>query len=188
MSIFTIVLLAFLGIFYFWYASIISKRNKALEALSGIDVQLKNRSELIPNILVIAKKFMEHEQKIFSEISELREKVAKGCDKNNPQEVKAYLDSSEELSQKMISFMARAESYPELKSSQNMLHAQQSYNEVEAQIAAARRFYNSAVGLLRNSIQIFPGNVIASIIGVKDMPMYEAEAAAKQSVDASKFL
>ncbi len=187
MSIFAIIILVILGIFYFWYASIISKKNKALEALSGIDVQLKNRSELIPNILIIAKKFMEHEQQIFSEISRLREQVAKGCNKNNPHEIKSYLESSEQLSQKMMGFMARAESYPELKSSQNMLHAQQSYNEIEAQIAAARRFYNSAVGSLRNSIQIFPGNVIASIIGVNDMPMYEAELAAKQSVDASKF-
>jgi LemA protein len=188
MSISTIVLLAALAIFYFWYASIIGRRNKALEALSGIDVQLKNRSELIPNILVIAKKFMEHEQKIFSEIAELREQAAKSYDSKNPIEVKNHLEKSEELSQKMFAFMARAESYPELKSSQNMLHAQQSYNEVEAQIAAARRFYNSAVGSLRNSIQVFPGNLIASIVRVKDMPMYEAEAAAKQSVDASKFL
>lgn len=188
MIIFLSAAAIFLGIFYFWYASIISKRNKAMEALSGIDVQLKNRSELIPNILIIAKKFMEHEQQIFSEISQLRESVIKGYDANNLSEMKKYFEQSDELSQKMVNFMARAENYPELKSSQNMLHAQQSYNEIEAQIAAARRFYNSAVGALRNSIQIFPGNIIAAVIGVGDMPMYEAESSAKQSVDASKFL
>jgi LemA protein len=88
----------------------------------------------------------------------------------------------------MNNFMVRAENYPELKSSQNMLQAQQSYNEVEAQIAASRRFYNSAVASLRNSIQIFPGNIIAAIAQVKTMPLYEATEAAKQPVDAKNFL
>jgi LemA protein len=98
------------------------------------------------------------------------------------------LIASEELSQKMGSLMLRAESYPELKSSENMLHAQRSYNEVEAQIAAARRFYNSAVASLRNSIEIFPGNLVAALAGVKTMPLYEADEASKAAVDASKFL
>lgn len=188
MSLSVIILIAGLAVLYFWYATIVARRNKVLEALSGIDVQLKNRSDLIPNILTIAKKFMEHEDKIFSEVSRLRESVSNGYDAKNPEEVKKHLALSAELSQKMGTFMARAENYPELKSSQNMLHAQQSYNEVEAQIAASRRFYNAAVGSLRNIIQIFPGNILGALAGVKDMPFYEAEEAAKAPVDASKYL
>ncbi len=183
-----ILIIAILAAFYFWYTIIISRRNKALEALAGVDVQLQNRLELIPNILTIAKKFMEHEEKIFTEVTKLREQLSQNYDSKNPEELKKHLELAAELSQKMNNFMVRAENYPELKSSQNMLQAQQSYNEVEAQIAASRRFYNSAVASLRNSIQIFPGNIIAAIAQVKTMPLYEATEAAKKPVDAKNFL
>jgi LemA protein len=188
MNLTLIILIAVLAILYFWYASIIGKRNKVLEALSGIDVQLKNRLDLIPNILTIAKKFMEHEKNVFEEITALREQLEKNYDLKNPQDVKSHLASSEMLAQKMSGIMLRVENYPELKSNQNMLHAQQSYNEIEAQVAAARRFYNAAVTALRNSIQIFPGNILAMAVGVKEMPFFEAEEAAKNPVDAAKFL
>lgn len=188
MTLPTIIIAALLVIFYFWYAAIIVRKNRVSEALSGIDVQLKKRSEVIPNILTIAKKFMEHEEKIFTQITALREKLQSDYNKNDLAQVKNHLTLSEELSQSMNSFMARAESYPELKSSQNMLQAQQTYNEIEEQISAARRFYNSAVAELRNSIQIFPGNLLASIAGAQDMPLYEAEESSKAPVSAQNFL
>lgn len=181
-------LLAVLLVLYFWYIAIITRRNKALEALSGIDVQLKNRLDLIPNILKIAKKFMEHEAAIFNEVTALREGLQKPYNLKNVDEVAAHLEMSQNLAQKMQGLMLRAENYPELRSSENMLQAQRSYNEIEAQIAAARRFYNAAVNSLRNSIQIFPGNILALIIGVKDMPLFEAEEAAKATIDANQFL
>ena len=84
--------------------------------------------------------------------------------------------------------MVRVENYPQLSSSQNMIEAQQSYNEIEAQIVAARRFYNAAVNSLANSIQIFPGNILANLIGIKAMPLFEAEEEVRASVDANKFL
>lgn len=182
------VIIAFSAIFYFWYVSILKRRNKVLETLSGVDVQLKNRSDLIPNILILAKKFMEHEQKIFTEVTLLREQLEKPYNKKSSDEVQNRIQVAENLSQKMSGVMLRCESYPELKSNTNMLHAQQTYNEVEAQISAARRFYNSAVLNLNNSTQIFPGNIIAAIAGVKEMPFFEASENSKQPVDASKFL
>lgn len=180
--------LGLLAILYCWYVSIVVRRNKALEALSGIDVQLKNRSDLIPNILKIAQRFMQHEVQIFTEVTKLREALSQDYNKKNSDAVKQHLIASEELSQKMSSLMLRAESYPELKSNENMIHAQRSYNEVEAQIAAARRFYNSAVASLRNSIEIFPGSLVASLAGVKTMPLCEVDENSKSAVDASKFL
>lgn len=182
------ILIAVLGIVYFWYIAIIIIRNKVLEALSGIDVQLKNRLDLIPNILKIAKKFMEHETAIFSEVTALREGLKKSYDSKNVSEVTDHLKMSQALAQKMQGFMLRAENYPELRSSENMLQAQQSYNEVEAQIAAARRFYNAAAMSLANAIQVFPGNILATMAGVKQMPLFEAEESAKSSIDANKFL
>jgi LemA protein len=183
-----IIILAALALAYFWYASIISKRNKALEALSGIDVQLKKRSNLIPNILKIAKKFMDHEKALFVEVTRLREKLAEGYDQKDPNKVKEHLATAEDLSSKMSGFMVQVENYPDLKSDQTMIQAQQTYNEVEAQISAARRFYNSAVSALRNAIQIFPGNIIAKIAGVSSMPFYEADEESKKPIDASSIL
>jgi LemA protein len=185
---FLIVIALILGFVYFWYASIITKRNKCLEALSGIDVQLKKRSNLIPNILKIAKKFMEHEKSLFEEVTKLREKVDQDYDKKDSSQVDEHIKAAEALSSKMNGFMVQVENYPDLKSDQAMNNAQQSYNEVEEQIAAARRFYNSSVNQLRNAIQIFPGNIIANIAGVTDMPFYEADEASKKPVDAADFL
>lgn len=177
-----------LFILYLWYAKLIKKRNKTQEALSSIDVQLKKRANLIPNILKMAKKFMEHEKDLFTEVTRLREKVLSDYDTKDATAVKAHLQDAEELSGHMNGLMLKAENYPDLTSSQNMLHAQETYNEVEAQIAAARRFYNSAVNDLKNSVEIFPGNLIAVIAGVKAMPFYEADEAAKKPVNASDFL
>lgn len=175
-------------IFYFLYVGIIKKRNKAKEALSGIDVQLKQRSNLIPNILTIAKKFMEHEKTLLTEITELRTQLEKDYDETSHKELKEHLVTAEKLSGSMGKLMVTVENYPDLKSDATMVKAQETYNEVEAQITAARRFYNAAVTELNNSVQIFPGNLIASMIGISEMPFYEAEEAAKAPVNASDFL
>lgn len=173
---------------YIWYASIIGKRNKALEALSGVDVQIKQRSNLIPNILKIAQKFMEHERSLMEEITALRSKVAADYDKADKQAITSHLQDIDALSAKMGQLMISVEAYPDLKSDQTMLQAQQTYNEVEAKIAASRRFYNSSVTALNNAIQIFPGNIIAGWASVTEMPFYEADEAAKAPVNADDFL
>jgi LemA protein len=84
--------------------------------------------------------------------------------------------------------MITVENYPDLKSDQTMLQAQKTYNEIEEQIAAARRFYNSAVTSLNNSIEIFPGNLLANLAKAKIMPFYETDEDSKAPIDASKFL
>ena len=183
-----IVLGVALALMYGWYVSIIGKRNKALEALSTIDVQLKQRLDLIPNILKIAKKFMDHEASLLSEITALRTNAEKPYDKNNADAVREHLATAQTLSTKMGSFMLNVENYPTLKSDQTMMQSMQTYNEVEAQITAARRFYNSSVTDLNNAVQIFPGNLIAGMAGVKAMPFFEAEAAAREAIDANAFL
>jgi len=177
-----------IAILYFWYASIIGKRNKAKEALSGIDVQLKKRSNLIPNVLKIASKFMGHERSLLNEITELRAGSDKNYDQGDTEAVRQHLAAAEQLTGKMGQLMITVEAYPDLKSDQTMIQAMQSYNEVEAQIAAARRFYNSAVTSLNSSVQIFPGNIIAGIAGVTEMPFYEAEEASRAQVDADDYL
>ena len=189
MDIVTLALIAIpIAILYFWYASIISKRNKAKEGLSGIDVQLKKRSNLIPNVLKIANKFLVHEKSLFNEITELRTGSDKDYDQGDAVAVRQHLAAAEQLTDKMGQLMIAVENYPDLKSDKTMIQAMQTYNEVEAHIAAARRFYNSAVTSLNSSVQIFPGSIIASMVGVSEMPFYKAEEASKSQVDADDYL
>lgn len=183
-----LILVVLLLLAYLLYVQLIQKRNSALEALSTIDVQLKQRLDLVPNILKIAKKFMEHESKLLTEITELRTALSNPYDRNNSEDLKSHISSAKEFSAKMDKLMINVENYPDLKSDATMIQAMQTYNEVEAQIAAARRFYNSNVTQLNNSVEIFPSSLVAKYVGVNKMPFFEAEAAAKEAVDANKFL
>lgn len=172
------------GMLYFYYVRVIKNKNQVLEALSGIDVQLRKRYDLIPNILTIAQKFMEHEKEIFSKITELR-----------TQAVNAKLGSKEKfqaenaLDTEMKALMVNVENYPTLKSDATMVQAMQTYNEVEEHISAARRFYNSALRELKNSVEIFPSSLFAGCAGeVKNLSFYEADATSRQPVKASDIL
>ena len=173
---------------YVWYTRIIRNKNQVYEALAGIDVQLKNRSDLLPNILTIAKKFMEHEKELLSSVTELRTRSNAEYDSGDAQAIKQHMELASALGSEMGKLMVSVEAYPELKSVQTMQQAQLSYNEIETKIAAARRFYNSAVGQLNNSIEIFPGNIVAKYANVSIMPFYETDDASRATVDASSIL
>lgn len=173
---------------YAWYAAIIGRRNTAREALAGIDVHLKQRADLIPNILAIAQKFMDHERGLLNEITELRTKATSVYDRTSPTEVKDHFETAEKLAKRVDRLMIAVENYPDLKSNQTMVQAQRTYNEVEAQISAARRFYNSAVNSLNTAIQVFPGNILASMASVKEMPSFEATEADRRPVSADDYL
>jgi len=183
-----IVLLVIAGVFYFLYTQVISKRNTAEEALSGVDVQLTKRHNLIPNVLTIAKKFMEHERGLMEEITKLREQAVSIDPKESPEKAGEYFEVEKQLQTKMGQFMVQVENYPDLKSDTTMLQAQQTYNEVEANIAAARRFYNSSVTDLKNACEIWPSSMIAGMVGVKPLPFFEADEAARAPVTASDYL
>jgi len=183
-----IVSLVLSGFLYTWYIRIIGRRNQALQALSGIDVQLKQRWDLVPNILKLAARFMEHEKSLMSDITALRENAAPSYNPKDTESLKHHLAASEALGQRMGQLMIKAENYPDMKSDQTMVQAMQTYNEVEAQIAAARRFYNASVTDLNNSVQIFPGNVLAKMAGIAEMPFYETDQASRGSVNVDDFM
>lgn len=182
------ILLAIVVIGYFWYAGIIGKRNKVLEALSDIDVQLAKRHDLIPNILTIAQRFMDHERSLMEDITSLRGKAQAGIGSIGSAAVGQHLQDETQLQGLMTRFFALAENYPQLKSDAPMMQAQATYNEVEEHIAAARRFYNAAVEVLNNAVQIFPGNLVAGIAGVAAYPFYQADEASKALVNAGDYL
>ena len=143
------VVVVFAIYFYSLYAGIIQNKNNALEALSGIDVQLRKRYDLIPNVLTIAKKFMEHEQELFEKITQLRTQAS-----NAPLGSKEKFQAEGALDTQLKALMVNVENYPALKSDATMIQAMQTYNEVEENIAAARRFYNSSIKVFMASLSI----------------------------------
>ena len=188
MEILLLILVIVLATLYVWYAKIISRRNTAREALAGIDVQLTNRANVIPNILTIAKKFMQHEASLIEEVTKLRTQATGDYNQLDPKAVAEHLNASSALGSQMGKLLISMEDYPELKSDTTMVQAQKTYNEVEAQIAASRRFYNSAVADLNNSIEIFPGNLLAGLAKSQAMPFYEADEQAHQPTNAAELL
>ncbi len=173
-------------LFYAQYVRLITVRNKVRESAADIDVQLKKRYDLIPNMLQMAAKFMEHEKSLMTELTELRTKAMSSTFVGSPKE-KMELESL--LNQKLNDFKISLENYPDLKSNQTMIAAMQSMNEVEEHISAARRFYNSNVNSLKNAVEIFPGNLVAKLVGVSyaDTPFFEISEAEKQPINSSNY-
>jgi LemA protein len=171
---------------YLWYATIIARRNKMREALSSVDVHLNQRHDLIPNIVSLAARFMEHERGLLTEVTRLREEAK--ATPTTPTEVGKRFALEGELGQRVGQLLVGMEAYPELKSDRPLIEAQQTWTEIEAQITASRRFYNAAVNQLNNAIQIFPGPIIAGIAGVTAMPFFEAPAAARTAPSVDGIL
>ena len=174
---------------YVLYVKLITRRNKAREALSTIDVQLRQRHDLIPNVVTLAQKFMTHERELLESVVAARNQAQQPYRPDDPGAVRQHLEAEAKLTAGLGRLFAVAESYPELRSSDTIVTAQQTLNEVEGHIAAARRFYNSAVTELNNSVEIFPSSVVAGMVGVQKMPFYEVEdAAARAPVNVADYM
>lgn len=187
------VLIALLSIaavaLYVWYGAIVARRNAVSEALGGVDAQLQQRHDLIPNVLTIADHFMRHERELFAQITQLRSAASGKLGDVDFAHIGERLKIEGELDRNVGRLFALAESYPELKSNAAMTEAQRSYQDVENNIAAARRFYNSAVARLRNAAQIFPGPALARAAGVTVLPpFFEAGSASRAPVEAKSVL
>lgn len=183
--------LIFFGIIIFilfiaWsmYARAISVKNKASEAESAIDVQLQKRRDLVPNVLKLAKKFMEHEASILGELTELRSSMAGLQSGVSAEAIK--MDGA--ISGALGRFFAVAENYPDLKSDTTVVNAQDTFEEVEGHIAAARRFYNAAVLENNNMCETFPMSFFAGMVGAKELPFFEATAEAKKPIDVDDYM
>lgn len=190
MSWVLILVLIIVGVvLYVWYVAIVTRRNRVEEALAGIDVQLQQRHDLIPNVLTIARRFMDHERALFEKITDLRNRAsAEGGNRDFSSAERRFAVESQ-LSSDMGRLFALAENYPTLKSDGPMMEAQRAYSDIETNISAARRFYNSAVGDLRNAVQIFPGSILQHLAGVSALPpFFEADKASRQPVSASEYL
>lgn len=180
-----VVLGIVIGIWLFnVYVNVIKSANSAREGFSSIDVQLKKRHDLIPNVLTLAKKFMEHEKGLFEDITKLRTSAIEA--KSGSKE-KFQLES--ELNNKLNQLFVQVENYPTLKSDQTMVQAMKTYNEVEEHISAARRFYNASLTQLRNATMIFPGNLFRGFAeDTLGMEYFKTDETSKEPVNASNYL
>ncbi len=151
----------------FLYNNLISKKNKVEEAYSSIDVMLKKRTDLIPQLVNTVKGSIQHERETLTELTRLREKI---LEKDTKPVERFQLES--QLGMMLGKLQVRAEAYPDLKANQNFLLLQASLNEVEEQLSAARRAYNAAVNSFNNAIEMFPSNIMGSMMGYSQRTLF----------------
>jgi LemA protein len=155
------------------YNGLIRLKNRVDEAWSDIDVQLKRRYDLIPNLVNTVKGYASHEKEIFEKVTEARTK-AMGAQSAGD---KAQAENA--LSQTLKSLFAVAEAYPDLKANQNFLELQRELTDTEDKVQASRRFYNGNVRDFNTKIQVFPNNVFAGMLGFSAREFFEAEGSEK---------
>lgn len=169
-------------VFISTYNTLITKRNSAENAFATIDVMLKKRYDLIPNLVAVVKEYANHEYQTFSKIAELRAKQYAQFSVED----KAELDK--ELTRAGRVFILMGENYPQLKASDNFMQLQRTLNEIEEQLAAARRAYNAAITGYNNRVDVFPSNLVAGMFGFKRKPVFEIPQEEKLSADIQSML
>ncbi len=162
------------------YNSLIGKKNQVDNAFASIDVMLKKRYDLIPNLVSAVKTYMQHEKSVLTEITELRSKAMQS---GLSDDEKIQLDNK--ISRALGGIMVAVENYPQLKANENFMHLQASLNEIEEQISAARRSYNASVTDYNNAIEMFPTNIFASMMGYKRKTLFEITEAERKNVDVN---
>jgi LemA protein len=158
------------------YNNLIRARNRTREAWSGIDVQLKRRSSLIPNLVETVRGYATHEHEVFAEVAQARGALAKAAGPNDA----AAADGM--LTQALGRLMAVAENYPQLRAAAGFAQVQSELSDAEEKIAYARQFYNMNAMEYNTAVQTFPGNLFAGRPQFTPVDFFEAEAAAKQDV------
>lgn len=161
------------------YNSLVTKRNWVNNTFAGIDVQLKRRYDLIPNLVNAVRGYMQHESQVLDRLAYLRSVPYGQMDET----MKMDLDRS--MQHIMNGLRVTVENYPDLKASQNMIHLQRTLNETEEQLAAARRSFNSAVMNYNNAVQTFPTNIFASLFGFNSRNFFEASYDERQNVNVN---
>jgi LemA protein len=179
------IILGFVALGVIWvvvtYNSMVSGRNKVEESWSGIDVQLKRRHDLVPNLVETVKGYATHEQKVFQDVTEARAQAmaASGPHESGPAE--------SHLSAALGGIRAVAEQYPDLRATENFQQLQRELTEIEDEIQASRRIYNSNVQIFNTRIQVFPNSVIASRASFTPREFFEIELPQEREVPRVAF-
>ena len=163
------------------YNSFVQGRNLVKEAWSGIDVQLKRRYDLIPNLIATVKGYAAHEKQLFEDIASFRSLSMKA------DTVKEKSQAESQLTGTLKTLFAVAEAYPELKANQNFLELQKSLSSIEEELQLARRYYNGTVRDFNTKIETFPNVLISGLFAFKKYDFFEVEDAAERKAPEVKF-
>ncbi len=161
------------------YNSLIGAKNSVEESSSAIDTMFQNRYDLIPNLVEVVKQYASHEKTLLEWVTKLRSSAMSGQEMT-----KEKLAGENALSGTLKSIFALGENYPDLKANENFINLQNEWTNIEENLQAARRAYNAAVKFLNNKKEMFPSNLIASMMTFKEYPLFEAEEEAKETLDA----
>jgi LemA protein len=164
------------------YNGLVGRRNRVDQSYASIDVMLKKRYDLIPNLVASVEQYMTHERELLTELTELRTRAVSG-DLPPAQQVANENAINNALGRLIVS----VENYPDLKANQNFLQLQASLNEVEEQLSASRRTYNAAVTDYNNAIQMVPGSLLAGPMGYTPRTLFEATAAERGNVNVREL-
>jgi LemA protein len=174
------IILGIIAVLIIWaiaiYNGLIRLKNRVDEAWSDIDVQLKRRYDLIPNLVSTVKGYASHEKEVFEKVTEARTRAM------GAQSAGDKAQAENMLSQTLKSLFAVAEAYPDLKANQNFLELQRELTDTEDKIQASRRFYNGNVRDFNTKIQVFPNNVFAGMLGFSGREFFEAAEGKKEPV------
>jgi len=179
------IILAVVLVFVLWltgtFNGLVKRKNRAKEAWADIDVQLKRRYDLIPNLVETVKGYAAHERELFEKVTEVRSRAM------GAQGMKEKAEAENMLTNTLKSLFAVAENYPDLKASTNFLELQRDLRDTEDKIQAARRFYNTNVRDMNIKIESVPSNVVAKIFNFKKMELFEIEEAEARTMPKVNF-
>jgi LemA protein len=164
------------------YNNLIRGRNEVKSAWSSIDVQLKRRYDLIPNLVETVRGYAGHERQTLEAVTKARQQAV-GF--SGSMEDRARVENG--LTQTLRSLFAVAEAYPDLKANQNFLTLQEELSATENKIGFARQYYNDAAKRYRNGIEVFPGNFVAGVFGFHEEPFFELDTAAERTAPPVKL-
>jgi LemA protein len=158
------------------YNRLVRLRNRIDNAWSQIDVQLKRRADLVPNLVNTVKGYAKHEKSVFENVTKARSAIMKA------ETVADKAKADNMITSALKSLFAVAENYPNLKANQNFLQLQEELSGIESKIAYARQFYNDSVLRLNNSVKMFPTNLLANWFGFKEREFFKVEGAEREPV------
>ena len=159
------------------FNSFSSLDNKVKEAFSTMDIYLKKRWDLVPNLVEVVKSYAKHEKDTLEEITKLRGNTYDNM--SNDEKIKTNV----KLNRDIDKIMLLVEAYPELKASDNFKDLSDKLVKIEDDIANSRKYYNGTVRIFNNKVEMFPNNIFAKIFGYKSKPMFEAKISEKENVD-----
>lgn len=169
LTVVAVILVLVIGFVIATYNGLVTLRNRVEEAWSDITVQLKRRTDLIPNLVNSVKGYAQHEKEVFENVTEARSAIMDAKNVTDTAKAENMLEGA------LKSLFAVAEAYPELKANENFMQLQQELVDTEDKIQASRRFYNGGVRDLNTRIQTFPANIIANMFGFAAKDFFEVE-------------